>query len=323
MALLMMRRAPVSLSRPQQFSRLPRVLPVVRSIKADGEAAKATKTYKRAPSAFNLFTKAKYSQVTQELGVNGTKPQLAECSARLREMWEGMSDAEKAPYMKEAASVKEALEKSKAAAKEEKTVKKTKRSATPAVTAGPRPASPWARFLKSQFPKFKAENPDLAMTDITKLISAAWKSLSDEEKQKIEADYDKAMETYKTGGAAPAKVQSKVQVTPPARSVSPVQRRAASTEREPSPAPAARGRSTSPTAKAASPAPKAASPAPKAATPARSVSPAKATSPAPKAASPTRAASPTKAASPKAPSPSPGKGQSPARGSPSRGAPPQ
>lgn len=61
----------------------------------------------RAPSAYNLFTKAKYGPVREELKAKGEEAKLAQCTGKIREMWAGLSEKDKEPFTREANKLKE------------------------------------------------------------------------------------------------------------------------------------------------------------------------------------------------------------------------
>lgn len=64
---------------------------------------------KRAPSAYNLFYKAKYPEIRTQLTKNGQGPTLAECAAVLFKHWTALPANQKAPFEAEAAKIKEQL----------------------------------------------------------------------------------------------------------------------------------------------------------------------------------------------------------------------
>jgi hypothetical protein len=79
---------------------------VVHAAKAEGAMKEPPK---RAPTAFNLYTKDKFGLIKQEIERNGTKATLAQVNVRLREMWGSLPDTLKAPYEKKADEEKEKL----------------------------------------------------------------------------------------------------------------------------------------------------------------------------------------------------------------------
>ncbi len=68
---------------------------------------------KRAPSAYNLFYKAKYAEVKTKLTTQKGSATLADCSKALYSQWSSLSAAQKAPFEKEAAVIKEKFETAK------------------------------------------------------------------------------------------------------------------------------------------------------------------------------------------------------------------
>jgi hypothetical protein len=98
------RVVPARLVRPST-SRGNAISTVTHAAKTEG---KLKEPPKRAPSAFNLFTKEKFSYIKQEIeSKSGGKATLADVNVRLREMWGGLPDTLKTSYEKQAAQEKE------------------------------------------------------------------------------------------------------------------------------------------------------------------------------------------------------------------------
>lgn len=98
---IMRRVAPAAPARPARA--------LVCTVQAVREQGTSKKVLKRAPSAFNLFVKAKFKDVQAQLSKNGSKPGLPECSAQLRDMWAKLSESDKAPFADQAAEAKAEL----------------------------------------------------------------------------------------------------------------------------------------------------------------------------------------------------------------------
>jgi len=59
-----------------------------------------------------------------------------------------------------------------------------------------RPVSPWLNYFKTQLPEYKKSNPNLAVPELMRKISAAWGQVSEQEKSKLQAMYLKEKELY-------------------------------------------------------------------------------------------------------------------------------
>ena len=53
----------------------------------------------------------------------------------------------------------------------------------PPPKAPERPLQPYMRYSKENFEKVKAENQDLKLQDISRILGARWKALNDKDKQ--------------------------------------------------------------------------------------------------------------------------------------------
>jgi hypothetical protein len=76
------------------------------------QAAKAASAApKRAPSAYNLFYKAKYSEVRERLVAEngGVAPSLSVCNQEVRTLWSQLPTYEKVPFESEAKKIKEQM----------------------------------------------------------------------------------------------------------------------------------------------------------------------------------------------------------------------
>lgn len=79
---------------------------------ADKKAA-ASDASKRAPSAYNLFVKAKYAEAKDKLAGEGSETDLKHVSEELRGMWQVLSDSEKSLYEKESGAMKAQVQEAK------------------------------------------------------------------------------------------------------------------------------------------------------------------------------------------------------------------
>jgi hypothetical protein len=66
---------------------------------------------KRAPSAYNLFYKARYSDVRERLvsESGGVSPSLSVCNQEVRTLWSQLPSHEKVPFESEAKKIKEQM----------------------------------------------------------------------------------------------------------------------------------------------------------------------------------------------------------------------
>ena len=141
---------------------------------------------KRAMVAFMFFS------IDQRPEVQKANPTLkiAEISKILGEKWRGMSAAQKAKYDAKAAADKKRYEKEMKAYKPPYKPK--------------RPMVAFMFFSIEQRPSVQEKNPSLGIADISKVLGAKWRGMSDAEKapyeKKAQADkirYEKEMKTFK------------------------------------------------------------------------------------------------------------------------------
>lgn len=69
-----------------------------------------SKVIPRAPSAYNLFVKENFQQVSTQMAADGLKPSVVTCSPLLRAKWTALSQVEKENYESRAAAAKEEVE---------------------------------------------------------------------------------------------------------------------------------------------------------------------------------------------------------------------
>jgi hypothetical protein len=136
----------------------------------------------RAKSAYQYFVADRSAQLKED------QPdlKLAERSKVLGEMWRQLSDDEKQPFVEQSDA--------------------DKASKKPAREAGKpkRPPTSYLIFTNAMRGQAKADNPDLKMTDLSKVMGTMWRELSDEEKRPYEeqakaakASYEKEVASFK------------------------------------------------------------------------------------------------------------------------------
>lgn len=59
-----------------------------------------------------------------------------------------------------------------------------------------RPLSPYLQFITEKRPALLKDNPKMKLTEVIKLLSTEWKSVSDEKKEKYKEKYQKNWEVY-------------------------------------------------------------------------------------------------------------------------------
>ena len=173
--------------------------------KKEKEAAKAAKEAekerkaalpKKPQSGYFMFSNEK----REEFKAANPDAKVTDMAKLLGEAWGKLSDEEKAPYeakakedkeryereCEEAGIVKEpsAGEKRKAEKAEERDAAKAEKAAAKAEKdAQPKkPLGPYFIYMAEKREEFKAANPDAKNADLGKLMGAAWKELSDEDK---------------------------------------------------------------------------------------------------------------------------------------------
>ncbi|GFR52008.1 hypothetical protein Agub_g14431 [Astrephomene gubernaculifera] len=149
--------------------------------KAKGSAPKKEeKGPKKAPSAYNLFFKAKFPEIKK------AKPDvsLVDGAALVREAWAAATPEAKVPFQREAAELKAAVAVKRA---EFKAAKK----------ANARPLSGYMLFSNKERAAVKAANPDKSMIEISALLGKAWKELPEAEKEKYKAESQKLKDEWK------------------------------------------------------------------------------------------------------------------------------
>lgn len=149
--------------------------------KVKKEKKPKSKSRKRAPSAFDIFKKEKKEDIKKLAGESG----LGTFQTKAAEIWKSLSEEEKAPYKEKSKKEKENFKKSTGPVKPK------------------RPASAYLCFANEKRSGYKEKNPDLKMTDITKLISAEWKKTTDRDKWikmaiELKKEYEVKMEEYKS-----------------------------------------------------------------------------------------------------------------------------
>lgn len=121
-------------------------------------------------------------------------PDLApkELMSKLAEMWRSLSDDDKAPYEEKAADAKDAYVKAGGGAKKDgegkakKAASKGKGKKAASGEEGEKPKrgpNAYMIFSNEKRAGVKAENPEMKVTEIAKVIGEMWKELSEEEKQ--------------------------------------------------------------------------------------------------------------------------------------------
>ncbi|KAJ9521819.1 hypothetical protein QJQ45_024667, partial [Haematococcus lacustris] len=222
------------------------------SVAAPAEAKPAAKVkaiakpvkIKRAPSPINLFYKDKYAEARASVEKKGGNPKsLVECNKVLQEMWVATPDNVKSQYTSRSDKAKEEMQQQRAAAK------------------GPvRPPTSYMAYWSTQYPALKKKHPEMKVTEIAKLAAQQWRSLPQDEKDKINAASKAAMDKFKSGAAtAPAVAPSSNGAAAPAAKAAPAPAPKAAA------APAATAPAAAPVAPAAAPVAPATAPVPAAA----------------------------------------------------------
>lgn len=174
---------------------------------------------KRPTTAFLYFTADKRAEVKE--ANPGIK--VTDVSKKIGEMWRALDDAGKAPYAEKAstdrARWKEEMEAYEPPAPEPvaisaavveggSTERKSKR-AKKDPNAPKRPPSAYLLFSTGRRQSFVDANPGMKFTELSKVIGAAWRELSDADREEFEsaaaakkAAYVDALEQYNTSKAA-------------------------------------------------------------------------------------------------------------------------
>ena len=195
---------------------------------------------KRPPSGYILYSSEINAEVRSELKKTekyDNKQLTGAVSKVIGARWRKLSDKEKKPYLKKAEDAKaEYLVKMEdytpptPAELAEKTVSKRK-AKDPNAPKGVKGS--FIQYSGDVRAQVKEENPDAKVHEISKIIGAMWKALSDEEKAPFEARaradrerYNAEMEEYNASGGAenapkkaskkaPKKASKKVVASPP------------------------------------------------------------------------------------------------------------
>lgn len=143
---------------------------------------------KRARSAYIFFCQDKRESVSSS-GLKNT-----EVLKKLGEMWKSIDDKKKKKYIKMAEEDKERYEEEMknynppSSDKNEKKKKKSKKSGKKRALSG------YMLFCKDARENVKEENPDMKLTEITKILGQMWRDLSEKKKTKYN---NKALELKK------------------------------------------------------------------------------------------------------------------------------
>lgn len=121
---------------------------------------------KRAPSAFQLFQKEGFRSV---MAANPEAKTFVERAKLVRDGYEALPETEKAVFVSKAAALKAETDKQKSAA-----------AAVKKVNA--RPPTAFILFCGQTRPEMRAAHPEAKMTDIAKLLGAAWTVLPSDKK---------------------------------------------------------------------------------------------------------------------------------------------
>eukprot|EP00475_Leptophrys_vorax_P006798 TRINITY_DN14248_c1_g1_i1.p1 TRINITY_DN14248_c1_g1~~TRINITY_DN14248_c1_g1_i1.p1 ORF type:complete len:261 (+),score=87.59 TRINITY_DN14248_c1_g1_i1:84-785(+) len=156
--------------------------------KRSAKKAKKTPTGDRPARAKSAY---QYFVAERTPALKGEQPdlKLAERSKVLGEEWRHLSEDEKLPYKEQS----DADKASKRTAKEKAEDGKPKR-----------PPTSYLIFTNAMRAQAKADNPDLKMTELSKVMGSMWRDLTDEEKRPYEeqakaakAKYDKDLAGFK------------------------------------------------------------------------------------------------------------------------------
>eukprot|EP01090_Pellita_catalonica_P012629 TRINITY_DN2798_c0_g1_i1.p1 TRINITY_DN2798_c0_g1~~TRINITY_DN2798_c0_g1_i1.p1 ORF type:complete len:217 (+),score=51.08 TRINITY_DN2798_c0_g1_i1:136-786(+) len=163
---------------------------------------------KRSLTAYMFFCQATRPELKK------TEPNLTfgEVGKKLGSMWKALSEEEKKPYVQKATKAKgdyvEAYKEYKVkhpnSSDDEKPArKKRKKRKKKDPNAPKKPCSAFFFFSKKQRPQIRKDNPEATFGEIGKLIGAAWRALSEDDREpfKIQAAeakklYAKKMESY-------------------------------------------------------------------------------------------------------------------------------
>lgn len=108
---------------------------------------------------------------------------FSELSKECSKKWKEMSEEDKAPYTEKAAADKERFEKENEAYKEANPdIPQTKKSKKSTKSGPAKAKSAYQYFCTEQRAKIKEENPDADPPELMRLLGAAWKDLSEEDK---------------------------------------------------------------------------------------------------------------------------------------------
>lgn len=137
---------------------------------------------KGAQSSYIIFSNEERPNVKAEMGEAAT---FGDCARELAKRWKALTESEKAPYVARSAQDKQrhALEMQGYEAPPDddggkKRAKKAKKVKDP--NAPKKPLTAYFVFQSAKRAELKAVNPDMKMGEMSKLIGAAWKALSED-----------------------------------------------------------------------------------------------------------------------------------------------
>jgi predicted HNH restriction endonuclease len=135
-------------------------------------------------SAYIIFIKKNHSIVSKQNP--GLK--MTEISSILGKKWKEMSPEEKKQYQDEADLVPKKTKADKKVAKDAKATKATKatkvKKSETDVKKPKKKLNSYIKFAQQQRTKIVSENPGIKITEVSKKLGEAWRSLSEEEKAK-------------------------------------------------------------------------------------------------------------------------------------------
>lgn len=107
---MLLTRGPTPLARPSSAcSTAPGMLPNRPALAPRPRTAVVAGATGRAPSAYNLFVKAKFNELKAQIVKQGKKGTLAETTAVVRQQWAALGDKDKAPYEQESQKLKDVV----------------------------------------------------------------------------------------------------------------------------------------------------------------------------------------------------------------------
>jgi len=150
--------------------------------------AEAAARPKRAKSPFMFFVTDNYAKVQDSLKLDDKMNKAVATTKHLAEMWKGLSNEEKAIYIEKAEG--------------DKKRKFDELEAYKLTLPPPKPATAYILYSNAVREEVKTANPNIPLTERSKIIGQMWKNLSEAERNRFNKDaHDKYSEYVKKKAA--------------------------------------------------------------------------------------------------------------------------